>query len=203
MSQTPLFIRGLLIGFAIAAPVGPIGVLCIRRTLAEGRIAGLASGLGAATADAAYGLIVALGLTLIADFLTEQQAWLRFAGGLILFYLGVRAFRSNPVALEVALPGRKGLLTAYATTFILTLTNPMTIFAFAAIYAGILSAGQHSASAMVLVLGVFSGSTLWWTLLSSGVSLFRRWINPPALLWINRISGLVVVGFGIALWLGW
>ncbi len=203
MSQTPLFIRGLLTGLTIAAPVGPIGVLCIRRTLSEGRIAGLVSGLGAATADAAYGVIAALGLTLVADFLTAQQGWLRFVGGLFLFYLGVRAILSRSAVLESVSLGKKGLIAAYVTTLILTLTNPMTIFAFAAIYAGILSAGQHTANALVLVLGVFCGSISWWTLLSAGVSLFRRRITPPALLWINRVSGLIVVGFGIALWLGW
>lgn len=203
MSHTPLFVRGILIGLTIAAPVGPIGVLCIRRTLAEGRIAGLASGLGAATADAAYGVISALGLTLIADFLTAQQSWLRLVGGLFLFCLGVRAILSRPAVLETAPLGKKGLLSAYVTTFILTVTNPMTIFAFAAIYAGILSAGQRTANALMLVLGVFSGSALWWTALSGGVSLFRCWITPSALLWVNRISGFIVVGFGIALWLGW
>lgn len=202
MSEIALFIRGILIGFAIAAPVGPIGVLCIRRTLVEGRIAGLISGLGAASADALYGIIAALGFTLLADFLTAQQVWLRLLGGFFLCYLGVRAFLAPLVALDFSSPGKKGLLSAYITTFFLTLTNPLTIFAFAAIYAGVTSAGLHSANAFVLVLGVFSGSALWWTVLSAGVSLFRNRVTPTALVWINRISGAFIVGFGIKLLLG-
>lgn len=202
LSEIALFIRGILIGFAIAAPVGPIGVLCIRRTLVEGRIAGLISGLGAASADALYGIIAALGFTLLADFLTAQQVWLRLLGGFFLCYLGVRAFLAPPVALDFSSPGKKGLLSAYITTFFLTLTNPLTIFAFAAIYAGVTSAGLHSANAFVLVLGVFSGSALWWTVLSAGVSLFRNRVTPTALVWINRISGAFIVGFGFKLLLG-
>lgn len=202
MSEIALFIRGVCIGFAIAAPVGPIGVLCIRRTLVEGRVAGLISGLGAASADAIYGVIAALGFTLLADFLTAQQVWLRTLGGLFLCYLGVRAFLAPPVALELSSPAKKGLLAAYVTTLFLTLTNPLTIFAFAAIYAGVTSASGQSANAFVLVLGVFSGSALWWTVLSGGVSLFRNRVTPTALVWINRISGAFIVGFGIKLLLG-
>lgn len=202
MPEIALFIRGIFIGFAIAAPVGPIGVLCIRRTLVEGRVAGLISGLGAASADALYGSIAALGFTLLADFLAAQQVGLRILGGFFLCYLGVRAFLTLPVALDFSSPGKKGLLSAYITTFFLTLTNPLTIFAFAAIYAGVTSAGLHSANAFVLVLGVFSGSALWWTVLSASVSLFRNRVTPTALVWINRISGAFIVGFGIKLLLG-
>ena len=129
-------IPGIMVGFFIAAPVGPIGVLCIRRTLAEGRVQGLVSGLGAATADAVYGCIAAFGLTLVSNALVQQQLWLRLVGGVFLCFLGVKTLLTKPS--EKACPERgTGLLRAYGTTFLLTLTNPMTILSFAAIFAGV------------------------------------------------------------------
>jgi threonine/homoserine/homoserine lactone efflux protein len=191
-------LKGLLIGFSIAAPVGPIGVLCIRRTLAEGRAFGLVSGLGAATADAVYGCIAGFGLTFAADFLVGQQHWLRLAGGAFLCWLGLRTLRTKQPNEAATAPGR-GLLGAYASTFFLTITNPVTILSFAAIFAGLglADSGGDYASAAVLVAGVFAGSAAWWLLLSGGVGLFRERINQRALQWINRISGAMIVAFGI------
>jgi len=191
-------LRGLIIGFSIAAPVGPIGVLCIRRTLAEGRFSGLVSGLGAATADAIYGCIAGFGLASISSVLVGFQAWLRLVGGVFLCYLGIRTFLSKP-ADQAASAKVNGLVGAYASTFFLTLTNPMTILSFAAIFAGlgVDSAGGGYASAAVLVLGVFMGSALWWFILSGGVSLFRARFNPNWLRWVNRISGIIIIGFGL------
>ena len=128
-------LKGIAIGLSIAAPVGPIGVLCIRSTLAEGRIQGLVSGLGAAAADALYGCVAGFGLTLLSDLLTGQQTWLRAIGGTFLCYLGVKTFLAQPgerVASEASL----GLLGAFSSTFLLTLANPVTILAFGAIFAG-------------------------------------------------------------------
>ena len=193
------FLRGLLIGFSIAAPVGPIGVLCIRRTLAEGRAAGLISGLGAATADALYGCVAGFGLTFISGILIRQQTALRLAGGAFLVYMGIRTFLARP-AEQAASSKTGGLLAAYASTFLLTLTNPLTILSFAAVFAGLglAGGGGDHASAAMLVLGVFCGSALWWCLLSGGVSLFRARLNLRALRWVNRLSGVVIAGFGIA-----
>jgi len=195
-------LRGLIIGFAIAAPVGPIGVLCIRRTLAGGRAAGLVSGLGAATADAVYGCIAAFGLTFISSLLVGQQGWIRLVGGIFLCYLGLRTVLATPS--EEPVHARDGgLLGAYASTFLLTLANPMTILSFTAIFAGlgIGSAAGNYASAALLVLGVFTGSALWWLILSSGVSMFRTKLGVASLRWVNRISGMIIVGFGLlALW---
>lgn len=191
-------LRGLVIGFAIAAPVGPIGVLCIRRTLAEGRAEGLVSGLGAATADAIYGFIAAFGLTYVSSILIGQQQWIRLIGGLFLCYLGIRTFMAKPAA-EPSSAAGIGLPGAYISTFFLTLTNPMTILSFAAVFAGLgigSAAGDYS-SAALLVLGVFLGSGLWWLLLSGGVSLFRTKLQPRALRWVNTISGIVILGFGV------
>lgn len=193
-----LFLRGLVIGFSIAAPVGPIGVLCIRRTLAEGQLYGLVSGLGAATADALYGCVAAFGLTFISSFLIGHKLWLGLIGGLFLLYLGVKTLLSKP-AEDAARAEGKGLLGAYISIFLLTLTNPMTILSFVAIFAalGLGSATGSYASALILVLGVFCGSALWWLLLSGGVGLFRNKFNARGLLWVNRISGVVITLFGI------
>jgi threonine/homoserine/homoserine lactone efflux protein len=167
-------LKGLFIGFSIAAPVGPIGLLCIRRTLANGRTSGLVSGLGAATADAIYGCIAGFGLTFISTLLISQQVWFRVIGGFFLCYLGLKTFFSRPAEQKASAKGN-GLISAYASTFFLTLTNPMTILSFAAIFAGlgVASAGGNYVSAGVLVLGVFSGSALWWLLLSGGVAFFQ------------------------------
>jgi threonine/homoserine/homoserine lactone efflux protein len=194
----PIFLRGLLIGISIAAPVGPIGVLCIRRTLAEGRLSGFISGMGAASADAVYGVIAGFGLTFISGFLVAQQSWLSLFGGIFLCYLGVRTFLSTPSE-KAAQAETKGLPRNYLSIFILTLTNPMTILSFAAIFAGLGLANSPGdyLSASMLVLGVFSGSALWWLLLSFGVSLFRERVNSQWMLWINRVSGGIVLTFGI------
>jgi threonine/homoserine/homoserine lactone efflux protein len=193
-----LFFRGLVIGFSIAAPVGPIGILCIRRTLSDGRSLGLVSGLGAATADAMYGCVAGFGLTFISGLLIDQQMWLRLFGGLFLCYLGVKTLLSKP-AEQAAKVGGSGLLGAYASTFLLTLTNPLTILSFAAIFAGLglANTSGNYASAMMLVLGVFLGSASWWLLLSGGVGLFRDKFNTQGLLWVNRISGVIITIFGM------
>lgn len=195
-----LLLRGLVIGFSIAVPVGPIGILCIRRSLTQGWLVGLLTGLGAATADAIYGCVAGFGLTLISTVLINQAVGLRLVGGLFLCYLGIKTLMEP--ALEVDLSSRttaQGLIKSYASTVFLTLTNPVTIFSFAAVFAGLGLASQQSnyASAGVLVSGVFLGSALWWVLLSLGVGLFRSHFNSRRLRWLNQISGLVLLVFGI------
>ena len=190
-------LSGVIIGFSIAAPVGPIGVLCIRRTLSEGRRAGLLTGLGAATADAVYGCIAGFGLIFISTVLVDQQMWLRFFGGLFLCYLGVKTFLAEPVE-QVTSIKRHDLIGAYVSTFFLTLTNPMTILSFVAIFAGLglASGGGGYISATVLVLGVFLGSALWWFILSGSVGVFRTRFHAHWMQWVNRISSMVIAGFG-------
>ena len=192
------FLRRLIIGFSIAAPVGPIGVLCIRRTLAEGRVHGLVSGLGAATADAIYGFVAGFGLSFISSFLVRQHVLFRIIGGGFLCFLGVRSFLSKPAEHAASTKGN-GLVGSYASTFFLTITNPVTIFSFAAIFAGLGVGGASGSyvSAAVLVLGVFIGSALWWFILSSSVSVFRTKFSPHRLQWVNRISGIIITGFGL------
>ena len=199
-----LVLRGFLLGLAIAAPVGPIGVLCIRRTLAQGRAIGFVSGLGAATADAIYGCIAAFGLTAISALLVRQQDMLRLLGGLFLCYLGVRTLLTRPTDQSAVAKGQ-GLGGAYFSTLLLTLTNPITILAFVAVFAGlgVGSAGNGYGAAAAIVVGVFLGSSAWWFLLSGGVSLVRDKFDARAMLWVNRISGLIILGFGIAALRAW
>ena len=190
-------LKGLAIGFSIAAPVGPIGVLCIRRSLSEGRQVGLATGLGAATADAIYGCVAAFGLTAVSSALVGHRSWLGFSGGLFLCYLGVRTFMSGPAARAAESPGR-GLPAAYLTAFFLTLANPMTILSFVAVFAGFgLGSSPNYLAAGVLVTGVFIGSALWWLLLSGGVGLLQSRIGSGWMQLINRLSGCIIFAFGI------
>ena len=192
------FTRGLVIGFAIAAPVGAIGLLCIWRTLAEGRLTGFVSGLGAATADALYGAVAALGLTAVSSAIVAHQDTVRLVGGLFLCYLGVRTALSQPGA-ESSAGSPRGLAGAFGSTFALTLTNPTTILSFAAVFAGLglATSGEDRGSAVLMVGGVFSGSALWWLILSGAVGIFRRALTLERMRWVNRVSGLVLVGLGV------
>jgi len=194
-----LLIRGIVIGFSIAAPVGPIGVLCIRRTLADGRAAGLATGLGAATADTIYGCLAAFGLTVVTNALVGAGVWVRIFGGAFLVYLGMQTLLARPSD-EAARAGGLGLFGAYASTFALTLTNPMTILSFLAVFAalGVGTTHPEPLSAVTLVVGVFAGSALWWLTLSGGVTLLRARFDARSLRWVNWISGMILVAFGLA-----
>ena len=191
----PILLRGFIIGISIAAPVGPIGVLCIRRTLADGKLTGFLSGLGAATADMLYGTVAAFGLKFVMDLLIGQAIWLRLTGGIFLLYLGIKTLLSKP-AEQAAQVNHSGLLAAYLSTLLLTITNPMTILSFIAIFAGIMPAGPGN-SPLALVLGVFAGSASWWLALSFAVGPMRERVTPAVMLWINRSSGAVITTFGV------
>jgi len=198
LSDLPLLLKGGAIGLAISVPVGPIGMLCIQRTLAGGRLVGLVSGLGAATADAIYAALAALGLVFISEILIGQQPLLRLIGGGILILLGIRILLSKPPE-ESSPEERVGLGGAYISTFVLTLTNPLTIIFVAAIFAGVGAAsdGAKLLSAAPLVLGVFLGSALWWFVLSGGVSLLRARVTPRMMRWVNLGSGAIIFLFGV------
>jgi threonine/homoserine/homoserine lactone efflux protein len=196
MDGSSFFWRGLAMGFSIAAVVGPIGLLCIHRTLHRGFWYGLVTGMGAATADALYGSVAAFGLTLVTSLLVSWQGWIHLLGGLFLIYLGIRTMLTGPSS-HTASTRAGGFFGAYASTFILTLTNPTTILSFIAIFAGLgVGSGHDSTLAALLVLGVFLGSALWWLLLSGGISLLRTRFAPGWLPWINRLAGGVIVLFG-------
>ncbi len=203
MIDPGFFVKGVVVGFMIAAPVGPIGVLCVRRTLSLGPVVGLSSGLGAAVADAAYGAVAAFGLTFISEFLVAHNAWLRLIGGAFLCYLGIRTFaraRAREIAAEESGPiGTTARLGAFGSTLALTLTNPTTVLSFLAVFAGlgVVTKGIGVVGASTLVLGVFLGSAFWWLGLSAGVGVLRHRVGPHFLMWINRVSGILILGFGI------
>ncbi len=201
--EVGFFIRGIIIGFAIAAPVGPIGVLCVQRTINRGASFGFISGLGAATADACYGIVAAFSVAAVFNFLSDHKTWFSLAGGLYLGYLGIKAFRLVPDN-QVETSNPMGRLRAYLSIFFLTLTNPMTILSFAAVFAGFgfgNTAGNYL-NAVILVAGVFCGSAMWWLALSGTTGLIRHKFTAKHLRWINRISGIVILGFAAYIILG-
>lgn len=192
------FLKGLILGFSIAAPVGPIGVLCIRKTLQFGRLSGLFSGLGAAAADAIYAVIAAFGLTFISNFLIAGQFWFRLIGGMFLLYLGWKTFFAQPYS-QTQKISHTTLLNDFISTFFLTLTNPMTILSFLAVFAGLGLSNVEGdyLQASLLVLGVFLGSAMWWLILSEGVTLFRKKVSNKVMVWVNCIAGVIIFAFGI------
>lgn len=193
--QLDLLVRGFIIGLSIAVPVGPIGVLCIRRTLAEGRLRGLVTGLGAATGDASYGGVAAFGLYVVSSFLIGQQTWLRLIGGAFLIYLGAQTFRSRPPEKAAEAKGG-GLLTNYFSTLLLTVTNPLTILMFTAVFAGFGVAMTGFDQASIVTLGVFLGSASWWVVLTLVVGLLRGRFDARWMRIVNMGSGLIITGFG-------
>ena len=193
----PLFAKGLAVGFCIAAPVGPIGLLCLRRSLADGRWIGFLSGLGAATADAIYGAVAAFGLTAVSDLLTAKQSWLRLGGGLFLVWLGLKTWRAQPPEQASAATAGTGL-GAFGSTVLLTLTNPMTILSFVGVFAGLGlgAAAGNAGAAAALVAGVFLGSAAWWLILSGLAGTLRDRITPAWMHRVNQLSGALIAAFG-------
>jgi threonine/homoserine/homoserine lactone efflux protein len=195
------FLKGIAVGLVIAVPVGPVGVLCIRRTIFEGRLFGLLSGLGAATADTIFGIIAGFGLTVVSDLLLGYQEWMRAAGGLFLVYIGISALRKRVVRPEKLETSAENLLSAYLSTFVLTITNPLTILAFLGIFAGVGFTGEEATlgRAAMLVAGVLVGSLIWWIGICLGAGLFRDSFGEWHLVWLNRISGGILTLSGIGL----
>jgi threonine/homoserine/homoserine lactone efflux protein len=192
-------LKGILLGISIAAPVGPIGLLCIRRTLAQGKLSGFVSGLGAATADALYGVVAAFGLTAISTLLFDYQYSIKLIGGLFLFYLAVTTFFAKPQTRTSETGQSVSLFKSYASTLFLTITNPVTIISFVALFAGlgIVASNGDYASASLLVVGVFLGSAIWWLSLSLFVGIFKNKFSAKGMIWVNRFSGILMVGLGL------
>jgi len=188
-----LLFKGFVLGLAIAAPVGPVGILCIRRTLSHGRAVGLVSGLGAATADAVYGVVAGLGLKILTDHLIEAQTWMRLIGSFYLGYLGIKTFLAPPPVQE-AQASHKSIAGAYVSTFALTITNPMTILSFLAAFASADGLASRE-NVFLLVCGVFSGSALWWLTLATGVSLVRGRFTARTMRWVNHLAGIALFMF--------
>lgn len=195
------FAKGLAFGFLLAATVGPLWILCFRRTLAHGRLFGFVSGMGVATADALYGFVAAFGLTVVSNFLIAQKFWLGIVGGTFLCWLGIKTLLSRPGdqpdAARTAAPAGN-LAVAYTSTFALTLTNPATILAFVAIFAGLgLAASGSYAEASFVVLGVTLGSAFWWVMLALGAGWLRTRSGPRLLRTINIVAGVSILIFGV------
>jgi threonine/homoserine/homoserine lactone efflux protein len=201
MIEPLVLVRGVAIGFTIAAAVGPISLLTIRRTLAHGRVYGLVSGLGVATADATYAGIAAFGLTAVTGLLVGASGLLALVGGAFLAWLGWTTFRSAPVERPMvpaeAAGDRPRLPAAWLSILGLTLTNPATILSFAGVFAAAGLATHGPADAALITLGVFLGSTLWWIVLTTAISALRSRITLGGLRWVNRASGIVLLAFGV------
>ena len=193
-----LVIKGAIVGFVVATPAGPIAMLCIHRTLDEGRLSGIATGLGAALADTALGALAALGVTFVTDVIASDQVYLRLAGGLVLCVLGAAAFVRRP-KIGTIVEDHLSLLRSFASAFALTIVNPLTIVAFLAIFTGLGLGGitAHRLDAMTLILGVFAGAAAFWMLLAVGTALFRDRFTDKGLLWMTRGSGIVILTFGL------
>ena len=190
-----LLLKGLAFGFLLAATVGPMWVLCLRRTLASGALAGLASGMGIAVADGFYGAVAAFGLTAISGFLLAHAFWIGLVGAVFLIYLGLRTLFASPSIVETT-ESPLSLPKAFLSTLALTLTNPPTILAFAAIFAGLgLASSADYAAAALIVAGVFIGSAVWWVILALGAGRLRHRLGPRLFRSINIISGLTILGF--------
>jgi threonine/homoserine/homoserine lactone efflux protein len=192
------FFSGVAIGFAIAAPVGPIGLLCIRRTLAGGVVAGFISGLGAASADTLYAACAAFALTLATAFVARAAPPLHVAGGVVLVILGLRTALASASSPRVESSAPCVSLRAFATTFALTVVNPATLVSFGGVIAsGALGSGAPAGpTALLLVGGVFVGSALWWLVLSAAVGSLRRTLTPRLRRAIALASGITLIGFG-------
>jgi len=197
-----LFIKGLIVGFCLAAPVGPIAALCVQRTISKSFLSGLISGLGAAAADAFYGAVAAFGATIISEFLIAERSWMQRVGGVILILMGVRLFLTRPKEngkKPAANNNNRGLMGDFISTFLLTLTNPMTFVAFAAVFAtmGIGAVRGRPFLTAELVGGVLLGSQLWWTILCGGAHALRRHFDYRKLITINKATGIFVIGVGV------
>jgi threonine/homoserine/homoserine lactone efflux protein len=185
-----LLLKGSLIGFSMAMPVGPVGVLCIRHSLRRGLLAGLMAGLGAALADALYGCMAGFGVTLFSQVLTNYQIWFQMIGAFILWFVGIKIFTSKPVEVETSAISFS-CSRIFLSTFALTLTNPFTLLCFAAIYAGleITSSDQEILPVIILSLGILVGAAVWWMVLTFGVILIGRKFELNSSPLLNRISG--------------
>jgi len=193
MHELLFLVQGVIIGFAMAVPVGPVGILCIRKTLAEGHARGLIIGIGAATGDALYASLAAFGLTFISDTIAANQLWLRLIGGGVLLFLGIRTYYARPKDPRIHFEST-GILRSYVYAFLLVITNPVTVFAFIAVFAAFgLGHALNVVSASLLVIGVFLGSGTWFLTLSYIATQFRDKLDKDGFRWVNRVAGILIL----------
>ena len=195
-----LFFKGIIVGLLVSVPLGPVGVLCIQRTLNKGRLAGFVSGLGAAVADTIFAIIAGFGLTIIINFIEERHVYFQIIGGLFVLYIGLRIFYTNPVKqLKLQRLKKTQLSQDFVSIFLLTLSNPMAIFLFLAIMAAINVASDKLSiiEISLLTAGISAGAILWWFMLSTIANRFRKKIRLRNIWWLNKITGSVVFLFGL------
>ena len=192
------FLKGLVIGFSLAAPVGPVGILCVRRTLTYGERHGFMTGLSAASSDMIYSIIAAFGITLISNFITDHQQLIRIIGGIFLIALGYYSHRFHQSD-EKATTRVNSHTLSFVSTFFLTFTNPLTLFAFAAVFAGIgiEKIADNNIFGLFLIAGVFLGSLLWFSLLISLSRIFKEKVTNERLAIVNKISGFLLILIGV------
>lgn len=200
MDSLTLFLRGIAMGFAVAAPIGPVGILCIRKSLADGRVAAFVAGLGAACADTLFGAVAAFGIGAVMSFVEGQMTALKVVGGVFMLWLGLHTWRSAAVMVEAAPGSKRGMLKDFASTFAVTITNPGTIFGVAGVFAALgplarPGVGLHTA---LLVAGIFTGSALWWLILAWAASAARNRFTPERMRLFNHLSGAMLLVFGAA-----
>lgn len=195
-----VFVKGIIIGLLVSAPLGPIGIMCIQRTLNRGYMSGFISGLGAAAADILFAVIAGFGLSIIINFIEEKHIYFQILGGLFVLYIGFRIFNTNPVKqLRLQKMNRTRLSQDFVSIFLLTISNPLAIFLFIAIMAA-LKVANHMLSIFelsILVAGVAGGAILWWFVLASIANRFRKKIRLKSIWWLNKITGSVVFLFGL------
>lgn len=200
-----ILIQGIILGFSASVPLGPMGLICIQKTLNRGRLAGIVSGAGAAAADTFYAIIAAFGISFISDFIQKEQFILRIIGSIILIFLGLKIFYTNPAIQIRKQKGKKNnLIGDFVSIFFLTLSNPITVFFFGAVFAstGVLKGENSFLELVEVVVGVFTGAMLWWLILTTVVNVFRSKFRLKRLWWINKITGAVIVIFGIVALIG-
>ncbi|CUH94867.1 putative membrane protein [Propionispora sp. 2/2-37] len=194
-----LLLKCILSGFFLAVPIGPVNLICIRRTLTEGRLSGLIAGAGAAAADALYGYAAAAGLSILTNFIQHNHAALRWLGGIFIIYLGFRSLYAAPCISINEKQSIQNLTKLFSEVFLLTLANPVTVFAFIAAFSslGIATLITTLPPIILASLGVWAGSLLWWITLTSIICYFRTKITVTVIMAINRISGLIIILLGI------
>jgi len=196
-----LILKGIVVGISTSAPLGPLGILCIQRTINKGVLSGLVSGFGAAVADIIYAAIAGFGISIIADFLKEYQLIIRILGGIVLLILGMMIFRSNPIKqIRQQKAQKRNFFSDFISSFVITFTNPITIVVFGAVFASMGLDEVTNVNPIVLTLiGIFSGALMWWLSLTIFINIFRNKIRLRNLWWINKITGILVSVFGIAI----
>ncbi|MBN1951658.1 MAG: LysE family transporter [Bacteroidales bacterium] len=196
-----LIIKGFIAGVLVSAPLGPIGILCIQRTLNRGRLSGFISGIGAAVADTVFAVIAGLGLSIIINFIRNQHLYFQIAGGLFVLYIGIRIFYTNPIKqLKLQRLGKTSLSQDFFSVLLLTLSNPMALFLFIGIMAGINIAldSQSLIEFLILLAGIFGGAALWWFFISTLANRFRKVIRLRSIWWMNKVTGALIFLFGLS-----